>query len=641
MKKLFFVIATAMLVFTACKEDYDDSALWKQMNEFEMRLVELERMCQEMNSNISSLQGIVAALQTGDWITSVTPIVEDGKEVGYKISFAVGDAIIIYHGADGADGVNGANGVDGATPTIGVKMDTDGIYYWTLNGEWLLDDAGNKIKAVGTDGENGDQGEQGPAGENGADGTDGKDGITPQLKIENGCWFVSTDNGATWTNLGKATGEDGKDGADGAPGQDGTNGADGKDGDSMFSSVEETDTEVIFVLADGTTITIPKAAKLDITFSGEGEIACMAGKSVRIDFTVTPASMKPAIETIGENGWKTKVAMSSDSAGYLLVSAPDPIVDGKVLVFISDNCGHTAMKSLHFVEGLFTMTTDAYSVAADAATFEVQVTTNIDYTVEIDTAAQSWLSVAAATRAEVRTDKLQVSVAENPEDSPARTGDIRLLNSAGEAVQTITVTQQARPTADPITFADPVVKEFLVDNYDTNGDGEISYKEAAAVTEFTTNFPVIITSFDELQYFTGITSLSGFEGCSNLKSVVISDGVTKIGVYAFRNCSSLTSGTIPDSVTEIVGYAFYGCSSLTSVTIPDSVTKIGNNVFYDCKNLHVYCKALVPPTLGSRGLSNSSTGFAGIYVPTESVDAYKAAEGWSKYADKIVGYDFE
>ena len=72
---------------------------------------------------------------------------------------------------------------------------------------------------------------------------------------------------------------------------------------------------------------------------------------------------------------------------------------------------------------------------------------------------------------------------------------------------------------------------------------------------------------------------------SNVKKVVIEDGVTSIGNVAFFCCGSLTSITIPDSVTSIGAYAFYGCRSLTSITIPDSVTSIEEAMFFDCKSL--------------------------------------------------------
>ena len=131
-----------------------------------------------------------------------------------------------------------------------------------------------------------------------------------------------------------------------------------------------------------------------------------------------------------------------------------------------------------------------------------------------------------------------------------------------------------------------------------------------------------------------------FEYCSSLTSVTIPDSVTTIGYGAFYGCSSLTSVTIPDSVTTIGYDAFYGCSSLTSVTIPDSVTEIGDSAFAYCDSLtSVYCKAITPPARGYDMFYNNASGRK-IYVPMESVEAYKSAQGWSDYADAIVGYEF-
>ena len=73
-----------------------------------------------------------------------------------------------------------------------------------------------------------------------------------------------------------------------------------------------------------------------------------------------------------------------------------------------------------------------------------------------------------------------------------------------------------------------------------------------------------------------------------ITNVVIEEGVTRIGDYAFSVCSSLTSVTIPASVTSIGNYAFFDCRSLTSVTIPVSVTSIGNSAFYGCSNLTIF-----------------------------------------------------
>ena len=130
-----------------------------------------------------------------------------------------------------------------------------------------------------------------------------------------------------------------------------------------------------------------------------------------------------------------------------------------------------------------------------------------------------------------------------------------------------------------------------------------------------------------------------FSGCDSLTSVNIPDSVTSIGESAFSGCTSLTSVNIPDSVTSI-GSAFGYCSSLTSVTIPDSVTEIGDYAFFFCSSLtSVYCKATTPPALSSQVFTYNGSGRK-IYVPAESVSAYKTAAYWKNHASAIVGYDF-
>jgi hypothetical protein len=218
----------------------------------------LQVECEKMNRNIEALQEIVAALQNHDYIVSVTPIHEGGKEIGYSITFGSGKSITIYHGNDGKDGAagtNGQDGKDGVTPVIGVRQDTDGVYYWTINGEWLLDGNGQKVKAVGEDGKDGSNGTNGSNGRPGQDGENGKDGVTPQLKIENGMWYVSYDNGSSWHEVGQATGDQGE---TGPQGPQGPQGAPGDSGDSLFKSVTQDESNVYFTLADGTMITLPK-----------------------------------------------------------------------------------------------------------------------------------------------------------------------------------------------------------------------------------------------------------------------------------------------------------------------------------------------------------------------------------------------
>ena len=120
----------------------------------------------------------------------------------------------------------------------------------------------------------------------------------------------------------------------------------------------------------------------------------------------------------------------------------------------------------------------------------------------------------------------------------------------------------------------------------------------------------------------------------NVKTIILPESVTRIGVAAFEGCTGLTSIEISNNVTSIGNYAFYKCISLTSVTIPDSVTSIGDWAFNLCNGLDIIiCKSTTPPAIGNGAFDDTND--CPIYVPSQSVDAYK--ESWSEYADGIVG----
>ena len=137
MRKIYAILPLACaLTFTTC-DDYDDTALWEAVNGLEERIAALEQWQDETNNNIAALQKL---LTTNDMITSVTPVMMGDETVGYTISFLHSDPITIYHGKKGD---KGEDGVDGSTPQIGLTQQTDGNWYWTLNGELMTDSKGN------------------------------------------------------------------------------------------------------------------------------------------------------------------------------------------------------------------------------------------------------------------------------------------------------------------------------------------------------------------------------------------------------------------------------------------------------------------------------------------------------------------
>ena len=121
------------------------------------------------------------------------------------------------------------------------------------------------------------------------------------------------------------------------------------------------------------------------------------------------------------------------------------------------------------------------------------------------------------------------------------------------------------------------------------------------------------------------------QGCQT--TIIPDDGsVISIGDSAFYDINGLTSITIPDSVISMGNYAFFSCYYLNSVTIGSGITSIGDSAFSMCNTtrLTITVNATTPPTLGNSAISAKQ-----ILVPAESVDAYKAASGWSSYASKI------
>ena len=594
MKKLLaFAALFAVVALTSCK--YDDDDLWNNVHGLENRVAKLEELCKQMNTNISSLQTIVTALQNNVYVTGTTPLMKDGKEIGYTITFSKGNPITIYHGKDGQDGE------DGITPTISVKKDTDGVYYWTLNGEFIVVDGG-KIQAEGTNGTN---------------------GTTPQFKIENDYWFVSYDNGANWTQLGKATGED------------------GVGGDSMFSGVDyETSTDyVIFTLSNGTQIKLP-------TWSAFEALQRLCNET-----NTNLSALQTIVTALQNNDYITSVDPLTENGkvvGYTIKFAksnPIVIYNGK-----DGADGNTPVIGVKKdTDGIYYWTLDGEFIVADGQKIKAQgtdgnngadgsdgVTPKLEiregyWWISYDNGT-NWTQLGKATGEDGKdADSIKITQDENNVYFELADGTVITISKTGQS-------------ADPnvIQFEDEAVKAICVGYWDFDNDGELSYNEAAKVTDITNVFRgTNISTFNEFQYFTGLTEVSKytFTGCEDLIRIIIPQNVNIIDEHAFFHCTNLARITLNTSLTTIGIYAFGNCSSLKTITIPSSVTTIRGSAFYLCKILStIYCTPTTPPT----GLDNYTfETTCKIYVPLSAVSSYKYRESWSKYASQIEGYDFE
>ena len=540
MQKLLPLLMCVLLLL-GCSDKYDDSALRNDLNDLENRVAKLEDLCKQMNTNISSLQTIVTALQNNVYVTGTTPLMKDGKEIGYTITFSKGNPITIYHGKDGQDGE------DGTTPTIGVKKDTDGVYYWTLNGEFIVVDDG-KIQAEGKD------------------GTNGTNGTTPQFKIENDYWFVSYDNGTNWTQLGKATGED------------------GVGSDSMFSGVDyETSTDyIIFTLSNGTQIKLP-------TWSAFEALQRLCNET-----NTNLSALQTIVTALQNNDYITSVDPLTENGkvvGYTIKFAksnPIVIYNGK-----DGADGNTPVIGVKKdTDGIYYWTLDGEFIVVDGQKIKAQgtdgnngadgsdgVTPKLEiregyWWISYDNGA-NWAQLGKATGEDGKdADSIKITQDENNVYFELADGTVITISKTGQSTEFI-------------QFKDLEVKKLCCLNWDTDHDNELSYQEAATIVSIGTVFKgnTTIVSFNEFQYFNGITDISNaFQGCTNLWEITLPDNLSTIGDAAFANCKSLNSIILPENIVSIGDSSFISCP-LSNITIPINTTKVGASAFRNCSKL--------------------------------------------------------
>ena len=549
MKKLLSLLVCGLLLF-GCGDKYDDSALRNDLNDLENRVTKLEELCKQMNTNISSLQKIVDALQDNLSISKVEQISD-----GYIIHFSDGSTATIKNGKNSED-----------APIIGVKKDTDGIYYWTLDGEWLTDEKGNKVKAQGTDGKDGVDGE---------DGTNGKDGITPQLKIENGRWMLSMDNGKTWTDIGQATGADGTDGEDGVDGKDGTNG--------IFKSVTEDNDNVYFTLEDDSVITIPKSdnSKFAIAFDTTDIAILNGGESKTISYTITDATKNTVVKAIAQDGWKVKVDATSTDKGTITITAPNPIVESEILVFANDGSYRTVMVSLNCMQGQINIADNSINATSAGGTQEIKLTTNLDYTIEIPEDAQSWLSLAPETRA-LREDTIVFEVTAN--EGMQRYTTVALKDEQGKILQTIIFRQLGTCTEVHVETKGELENELA--GYDYANIESLKITGVLNDVDFLFIYRMMpnLKNLDIAEVNITALPIQAFYKSTNVENLILPNTLITIGEEMFYQ-SKLKTVVIPANATTIGNSAFEQCASLISIDIPANVETIGTAVFWGCSSL--------------------------------------------------------
>ena len=600
-----------LLSLVSCTE-YDEVAMWNKNEDMGSRLAALEELCSRLNTNIVSLQQIVEALQGNDYVTGVVPVVENGETVGYTISFSKSGPVTIYHGK------KGENGQNGTTPVIGVEQDTDGLYYWTLDGEWLTDDEGSKILAQGMAGKSAyelavEKGYRGTLDEwlaslNGSNGDDGKSAY--ELAVENG--YRGTEE--EWlASLKGNTGNDGKSAYElavekGYQGTEeewlaslnGSNGNDGDDGKSAYELAVEngyqgTEEEWLASLKgsagdqgdDGVT------PKLEVRDDGYWYISYDNGQ--------TWNKLGPATGDPGEDGDSMFSDIDVSDPDYLVLTLAETGASIKLpyykdkfdLLFVS---GSDRVKEM-----------SVYCGPGATAEVEYELTNPLNVQVAIECISHSGYEVAVDKSAK----KITVSAPDDPAAITDPESEILVFASDDErTVMRKLVVKQVKyidyratrqldwekSSVNPRFWGEDC--KFLDEQstYDSaTGEGRWAYTgtviyitDAAFSGEAGLQEIVIPASVVEVgrNLWNETGGGGAFQNCTALTSVVFEgDNLSKINLNTFNGCSALSSIELPESLEKIEYNAFDDCSALKSIVIPDKVTYIGEGAFNQCTGL--------------------------------------------------------
>lgn len=387
--RILSLVSVLVLFFTGCQE-YDDTEIKGRVDNLESKVTELRLLVEKINSNLTSLVTAVDALNNQDQIVSVEKLPAGN---GYTITFKKSGTITIYNGEKGLDGKNGTDGLDGKdgkSPVISISQDSDGKYYWTLDGEWLLVN-GQKVPATA-------------------------EVTVPKIKVEDGKFLFST-NGTDWVVIGDA----------------------GTSGIGLIKNVREDveNNSVIIELSDRE-IVIPKGQNFALVIKAD-EIGIKAGETVNVEYSLISAD-NAIVRALPENGYTVKVNPISATKGQLSITAPSPVVDASILIVAVNGNGVMSGKILSIAEGKLDVKADATPVPAEGGSVTVEITTNLDYEIVVPEAAKTWITLVE-TKA-FRTDNVTFAVAQNTE-ATQRTAEVE-VRVDGAKVQSFNIVQQAK-----------------------------------------------------------------------------------------------------------------------------------------------------------------------------------------------------
>ena len=629
------MVCACMFGLSSCGDDYDDSELRSDIENLEGRITALEEWQKSVNTDIRSLQSLVAALEDKDYVTAVTPL-EDGT--GYVISFLKSGNVTIKHGERGEQGENGE---DGTTPVISVKQDSDGKHYWTVNGEWLLDN-GNKMPVTGEKGDKGDKGDK------------GADAIAPQVRIntDTNLWEISTDGGKTWTSTGvKATGDKGNTGAQGPQGD----AIFAKDGIDYTSDLDN----VIFTLVDGTKITLPRTSALTVGF--ESYETFMLTLTTNVIDIVLPETLKEedytalVAEVKNEAGvgmdfqtraasspWQVKLTKPTFTNGKyqnnakVTVTATGANNGDKAILKITliDNRGKeiSASRVLEYFNGVIVdISAGELSNVLSGITL-----TNINALKVTGTLNETDFKYIRENLTALEVLDLSGT---NMTVFPNRA--LAFYNGENTTLKEV-ILPEGLISIEEAAFANCTALEKLNVPYTVNTLGRWIL-ENTKVTSFT--IPQVVTEIPASCFYgSAITTINippsvktignwAFQN-AKLTEVVIPSSVTSIGKWAFgceNGNPALQSVIIEANITEIPECCFYLQTKLTSISLPEGITSIGDDAFNQCKITSLTLPASLK-TIGARAFSNN--GITQLTIP-DKVETIENAAFASNSIDNI------